>query len=505
MARRHPSTPGQRAQWVSRMVAHTGEYGLVALLSRAASVSRQTLYVWEARGLQALEQAFAPATPEPPLSPALERQVLTLLVETHASYRGIQASLRGLTGQVVSLATIAMISGEARRRAQARLATYAPPGARPLALDEIYGNDRRGGYLHIVDTASYAVWAAEGPVAVDTESWTLVLWLAQERGLRWHATVSDGGGAIDAALRTVDPDGQHGRDVWPVLHVCARVPGRLDRQVARWQAQTATVTRQAARVAAGQRPRGRHPRTDVAAHAAEVAQAQRTAEGLRYLTGVLHDLLAVVVLTPAGLLDAAGRERELEALLALLAELGADALAGQQAEVQRLHQHLTAARAGLLAFAGPLDRSRQDAAVVLGPTGLALVAWAWQRRASLGPATDELVAQVPAAWHPAARVLITAWESAVRASSPVENWHSILRPHLAAQRTVSPGLLALLAVWHNHRVFTRGVHQGSSPLQLSGLRDAPTDWLVALGYPPARPTPTPTEVQATATGLAEAA
>jgi len=56
---------------------------------------------------------------------------------------------------------------------------------------------------------------------------------------------------------------------------------------------------------------------------------------------------------------------------------------------------------------------------------------------------------------------------------------------LAAHRRLSSGMLALLAVWHNHRVFTRGVHAGQSPLQLSGMRDAPIDWLVALGYPPA--------------------
>jgi hypothetical protein len=45
-------------------------------------------------------------------------------------------------------------------------------------------------------------------------------------------------------------------------------------------------------------------------------------------------------------------------------------------------------------------------------------------------------------------------------------------------------MLALLAVWHNHRIFTRGIHAGSSPMQLSGMTTAPTDWLVALGYPP---------------------
>ena len=87
-------------------------------------------------------------------------------------------------------------------------------------------------------------------------------------------------------------------------------------------------------------------------------------------------------------------------------------------------------------------------------------------------------------WRCAARVLLAAWDDAVRVSSAVERWHSILRPHLAVHRTLSSGMLALLAVWHNHRVFSRGVHKGKNPLHLSGMVDAPTDWLTALGYPP---------------------
>jgi hypothetical protein len=81
-------------------------------------------------------------------------------------------------------------------------------------------------------------------------------------------------------------------------------------------------------------------------------------------------------------------------------------------------------------------------------------------------------------------MLLATWDGAARASSAVETWHSIVRPHLAVHRTLAPGLLAVLAVWHNHRVFRRGAHAGSSPLQLSGMPEAPTDWLVALGYPP---------------------
>jgi hypothetical protein len=487
MARRHGSTPKQRVAWVSQLLGGSGTYGLVTLLSREAGVSRQTLYVWAEQGREALEQAFAAREAERTIGPALERQVLSLLVETHGSVRGIQTSLWQVARRRVSQGTISAIIQEAQRRAQAWMSRHAPPSSRPLALDEMYGNDRRGAYLHIVDTASHAVWAAEGPVPVDTESWTLVLWLAQERGLRWHTTISDGGGAIDAAVRGVDPTGQHARDVWHVLHVCAQVQGRLERWVAQLEVQTATVQRQAARLAAGRRPLGRHPRADLVAHATDCARARAVADALRFLTGLLRDLLEVVVLTPTGLLDTAGRERNLTALLALLDELAASAPTAQQTELARLHRHVTLAVPGLLVFAPPLDRVQHDAAAVLGTAGVALVAWAWQRRAILGPRRDDLVAQFPPTWQPAARLLINAWETAVRASSAVENWHSILRPHLAVHRVLSPGLLALLVVWHNHRAFARGPHAGLSPVHLSGLTDAPNDWLVALGYPPLDP------------------
>jgi transposase-like protein len=472
---------------VSQLLASDGTYGLVTLLSRTVGVSRQTLYTWVEQGREALEQAFRPCETERTVTPELERQVLSLLVDAHASVRGIQATLWQVARRRVSLGTISTIVQEAQRRAQAWLSRHAPPSSRPLALDEMYGNDRRGAYLHIVDTASWAVWAAEGPVPVDTESWTLVLWLAQERGLRWHTTIGDGGAAIEAAVRAVDPTGQHRRDVWHVLHVCAQVQGRLDRRVAQVEAQTASVQRQAARVAAGQRPLGRHPRTDLVAHNAVCSQARATADALRFLTTTLHHLLEVVVLTPDGLLDAAGREREVTTLLTLLDELAATAPPTQQTELARLHRHISLAQPGLLAFAPPLDRVQHDAAAVLGTAGVALVAWAWQRRAVLAPRRDDLVAQFPPAWQTAARVLIETWETAVRASSAVENWHSILRPHLAVHRVLSPGLLALIVVWHNHRAFARGPHAGTSPLHLSGMTDAPADWLVALGYPPLDP------------------
>ncbi len=145
-------------------------------LSREADASRQTLYAWAARGVRALEAAFTPAASPLSIPAELSRRVLTLLVETHPAERGIQAALRELTGQRVGLGTISAIVRDAERRAVQIQATLAPPTARAIALDELYGTNRRGAYLHVVDTLSHAVWAAEGPLAVDADSWTLVLW-----------------------------------------------------------------------------------------------------------------------------------------------------------------------------------------------------------------------------------------------------------------------------------------------------------------------------------------
>ncbi len=81
------------------------------------------------------------------------------------------------------------------------------------------------------------------------------------------------------------------------------------------------------------------------------------------------------------------------------------------------------------------------------------------------------------------------WEpdASVGRSSAVENWDSILQPYLAMHRTFSTGMLALLAVWHNHRIAPRGLYQSQSPLQRSGFSELTSDWLVALGYPSATP------------------
>jgi hypothetical protein len=289
---------------------------------------------------------------------------------------------------------------------------------------------------------------------------------------------------LQAACQIVSPDLPLQADQWHVLHSCWQILSRLRKQLHKLQAQTAVVERQAKRIAAGARPRGRRPKTDLAGHTQEVEATEQVFRDLNYLIHELKRLLDVVVLSRDGLLSAEARLAELESLMSLLSELVSSAPSATQAHLLRVQNLLTDRLPSMLTFVGQVWQLQQDLQAVLSDHQQGLLGWAWLHRKQLGWSSEQVIEALPEQWRAAARVLWNGWEQAVRVSSSVERYHSILRPHLAVHRTVSNGMLALLAVWHNHRVFTRGKNKGKSPLHLSGMEEAPSDWLVALGYPP---------------------
>src|SRR5260370_23602707 len=204
MVHNYSNTIAQRIRHISALVAHEGTYGVVSQMSQRMGVSRQTLYSWKAKGQRALEGAFAPKPPEAAAreSGELQRAVLTLLIQGHASYRGIQACLKELLGREVSLSTISAIVQTAGQRAQDWLVQQVPAEGRVVALDEQYSSKRGEAYLNSVDAHSAQVWATLPAVGVDGESWTLALWYLHEQGVLCTASVSEGGGALEDALQT---------------------------------------------------------------------------------------------------------------------------------------------------------------------------------------------------------------------------------------------------------------------------------------------------------------
>jgi hypothetical protein len=230
---------------------------------------------------------------------------------------------------------------------------------------------------------------------------------------------------------------------------------------------------------------GANPRTNVGEHEEQIRQAEYMACALRYLLSQLHQYLEVVVLGPTsqqGVLDSESRKMEIETILQLLSDLEREAPKTIKLEIRNLYKHVQSASPRLLLFARDLDQIQEQVRSALGEEALHLMGWAWQRRQILGPSRALLLEGFAPSWRPLAQLLFSAWDTAVRASSAVENWHSILRPHLAVHRGLSGPMLALLAIRHNYRIAPRGIHAGLSPLQRSGIEQPTIDWLAALGY-----------------------
>ncbi len=278
----------------------------------------------------------------------------------------------------------------------------------------------------------------------------------------------------------------HQRDVWHLLRLAGQVQARLERVVQEQEDRWLVIEHQEQHQATtGRRTTGRPAKTTSSEQEHLLIQLHRLLGAVRYLFAQLHDLFEVVVLTgerTPRLLCYQARREELQTVLALLEEANQSVPTALQHEVQRVIQQGRVALPALLYFAEQVEVAQQEAIEQLGAPAVGLIAWAWQRRKILGERPQQLLAGMDPAWEtPAGRVL-EAWNRAVRASSVVENWHSIVRPHLAVHRSLSAGMLALLAVWHNHRVAPRGLHKDLSPLQRSGLPQPTLAWLETLGY-----------------------
>ena len=366
----HCSTAQQRSEWISQLLVAEPAHGVLSQLSRTHQISRQTLYRWKVKGAQALQAALKPSPMPAKGKLPVQEQVLTLLIEAHASYRDIQACLLKLGGIRLSLGSIAAIVQEAGRRAQDWLSQQQADTPRAWALDEQYSSQRGKAYLNVVDVHSGQVWASLPPVAVDGESWTLVWWYLHEQGLICERSVSDGGRAIQDALSHVHRLASQQRDVWHVLHAASQVQGRCDRALHQLQDRLPIIQRQAERVAQGQKARGRAPEANVVEHEQRIERTKYVTQALRYLAQELQTLLDVVVLgsdRQAGVLSSRERQQELEALLALLEELAEQAVPTLQKQIQSLAKQLRLALPHLLLFAADLDVPQQQACERLGP------------------------------------------------------------------------------------------------------------------------------------------
>ncbi len=434
-------TDEQKIKVSAKLIGQSGKYGLVQKESKQLGFSRKTLYQWRNKAENILNEHLNPRMLNARSNEECIRQVLTLYTEGHASLEGIQHCLQTLSGQYISIGRLCQIINEAGERALLHLAKMVPPLSCDVALDEIFGHGPNRAYLNIVDVHSYAVLASSGPHPLDNETWQLLLSEVEERGIKINTTISDGGSAILKSIAQFYPDRLHRRDIWHIFKAVQKLQRKMLKD----------------------------------------NLPKYVEESLRYLLSELKELVSVVVIRGKKVLCLQARMEEIAIVMELFEELGESVSKVTQQHLLGIRKQFRGIYDELIAFGVDLEEEQEAVRTFLGEEALSLIGWAWQRRKKLGP-EEEILASLPAAWRESACGLFVSWGRSVRASSAVENWHSILRPHLAVHRRLSPGQLALLCVWHNYRVFKRGEHKGKSPLQMCGVIDQSADWLTALGY-----------------------
>ena len=139
------STVDERSQWGAGLLAPDSSHGVVSQLRREHEVSRQTLNRRITKAETAMQEALSPNAKGEQRQVQIERAVLTLLIEGHSSYRGIQTCMRELLGETVSLGTIVsiVVRGQASEHRLSLISRNRQQHAPLLWMSSLVANEER--------------------------------------------------------------------------------------------------------------------------------------------------------------------------------------------------------------------------------------------------------------------------------------------------------------------------------------------------------------------------
>jgi hypothetical protein len=459
----------------------------ITQLADDAGVSRKFVYQQVSLAQEALDEAFAPETPnerllgELPVTKAWLRQVVVSLVLTcHSPYRGIIDFFGECLNQSISLGTIHNIVHAAV--AQARLYNEQQSLANVSVglLDEIFQNGQP--VLVGIDARSTYCFLLSAEDNREGVTWGVRLLEAQDRGLAPASFVADFGSGLRNGLALALPDTRCWGDVFHGLYTVQPVATALEKAAYEALNRCDRLERQAAEY---QRRHGR-ANLSFAQQLRNVRPAAEQALALADDVALLARWLRDDVLALAGPCLA---ERQ-TGYDFLVAELRARAPLCPH-RLNPLCTFLENQRDSLLAFAGQLDRDLADLAAdfqvsvdtVRDVLYLQSLSDASPSRA---PREADLRRLLRGRFHTLSQAVQAVADRIVRASSAVENYNSRLRTYFTLRRELGPDYLTLLQFFLNHRRFPRSERPervGKSPAELLTGQKHP-HWLALLGYAP---------------------
>ncbi|MEA5462376.1 hypothetical protein [Leptothoe sp. PORK10 BA2] len=456
----------------------------ISHLATDYEVSRKFVYEQSGKAKLALNESFAPTTPDEqilfhlPITKAwLCQLMLGLVLICHSSLRGVVELLRDVFDVAISASTVRNRLNTAAAQAS------AINGAQDLSPIEVDLRDEifqcSNPVLVGVDAASTYCYLLALAEHRDADTWGCHLLDAVDQGLAPTRTIADAGSGLRAGHQAAfgDEIPCHG-DVFHIQHQCQGVANSLTRQ-----AMGATTRRQELEqkmVVAKQKAQGHCLSKKMTLARQHEVSAIALAQDVKTLIGWLnHDVLEL-----AG--PALAERQELYDFV--VAELQfRETIGGKKVRV--LRKALQNQRDDILGFAQVLDDKLADIAQQL-KTPLPLVremCLLFRKQPTSNAywqAWNQLHQKLSGQFHQLYEAVQAAMKQTPRASSMVENLNSRLRNYFFLRKQLGPDYLNLLQFFLNSRQFMRSECEervGKSPTELMTGKSHP-HWLELLGF-----------------------
>lgn len=493
MLRRSLLPPASSTDIAIRALTGQGKYGAVTQIADEYDVSRQKVYRLRDAGYHAITEAFTPAQPtawNTTLPEAdLKRAIVALYVVAPCSTRDIEEVLPILYGVTRSHGFIVNTLHDAQKAATCFLDDIDLSAIEAVAIDEMFWHHNP--LLTGIDLDSGFLFSMEKVRQRTGAEWVSHLAVLKEQGLSPSVVVKDAGQAMAEAVGVVWPEAECRDDLFHAIYLLNETARFLENAAYRAIDTFEALVRRSAKEKPGPKRRslGQHKRHQLPIMNRRIERFDE----FERLSGEVKRLLSLCD-------PGSGKLRRSEEVTTGLPVLAVQIAALGVRRVEKVGRYLSGRAEGLSLY---LSALRKRLSVVCEPVGgevvLSAVVRAYQANLVVGrgPVWDRQSRQSelessgralidvcgsPERLQDALGVILPELQRCHRASSAIENVHSVLRPYIAVHKGVQQGFLDLFRLYWNTRERRWGRHKGSSALEtMTGQKVE--DWLTLLGFP----------------------
>lgn len=441
-------------------------WGRASELAQEYDISRSFLYQIKDRVQAALEAALQP---KPVGRPAEEqllrvdrdrvRKAIAVMPVLTGSVRNIQIGLELLFDVQRSVGYICQTLQAAGQAADRQHDALRVPLPVLGEADEIFAG--RKPCLTVVDGRSFLVLNLAAAESRDATNWGLTFLHLADQGVVFQELAADGARGIRAGLRDAELAVPLRPDLFHLLREGKKLQNRLEKAAYKAIRSAEKALRAEREAQQPTKRRGRPLKVDLTAEEAcqQEAQAIATYDNFCWLLAEVRQALEPITAFHR-LQDPLQAQQTLVTAIELIQILPGKS---STAFAQQLQTHLDELLAPLHWLHETLASWRRNIPADLEAWILA----SWRNGL-------HSLETIPAQWQ---RTATAIWEALAlfhRSSSLAESLHSWLRPYLDIHRGTPAWLFPLLQLFWNHHVFSRGKRAGKSPLQLAGVKDAPS-------------------------------